>query len=72
VGCGVWVFIFLREAVGQSFYFILEDQEGRNTFTGITVLNNRTVDSIAVRHSAVCHIYNYRAIGLNPLDFCAL
>jgi hypothetical protein len=70
VGCGV--FFRFRKSVGQSFCFILEDQEGRDTFAGITVLNNRPVDSIAVRHSGVCQIYNYRAFRLNPFDFCAL
>ena len=79
VGCGVWgspasyfLFFRFRKSVGQSFCFILEDQEGRDTFTGITVLNNLTVDSIAVSHSGVYQIYNYRAFGLNPFDCCAL
>jgi hypothetical protein len=84
VGCGVWgstasyvyfLFFRFRKSVGQSFCLILEDQEGREgetRFTGITVLNNRSVDSIAVRHSGVCQVYNYRAFGLNPFDYFAL
>lgn len=72
--CGSYFLFFrFRKSVGQSFCFHpWRSGRARHTFTGITVLNNRTVDSIAVRHSGVYQTYNYRAFGLNPFDYCAL